>query len=137
MKANVVGNYFQENVVFSALAASGTTPIVQVMPLSVENLDTAGFVFVTTGNLTGAWLIEASNDYVSANLPGLNQTPNAGHWADVTALFGPSGFATVAAASSKYAQNTSALGARHLRITFTPATNSGTISCFYCGKGGR
>lgn len=136
MKANVVGDLLDDNILIPVQAISGTTPIVSDV-CSLDNLDGVGLQLVTTGTVAGTWKIEASNNYVSNKIPNLNQNAQASgiQWSDVTALFGtitqPAGSAT-----SKFYQ-CHPLVCRFLRVTFTPTSGAGNVSAFYCAKGNR
>ena len=111
----------------------GTTPVVMVIQGPI-NVNTSMTIFVT-GTITGTWLFEVSNDYLISSV-GMNQNPNAGHWTDITAawrtpnattgaaIVNPSGSAL--ATYVEYMGNPGCgLGARALRVTFTPASGAG------------
>lgn len=136
MKANVVGDLLDDNILIPVQAISGTTPIVSdARP--IDNLDGVGLQLITTGTVAGTWLIEGSNNYVSNKIPNLNQNAQASgiQWSDITALFGsvtqPAGSAT-----SQFRQ-CHPLVCRFVRVTFTPSSGAGNVSAFYSGKGNR
>ena len=123
--------------VLPVTAISGTTPIVS-HPIDVRDKDAVSLVLITTGSGAGAWLIEASNDFVpgvtaggvGGSSSGAYGAPAAtGNWATITALFArPAAIATVTTASVQYAQAIDHLDARHIRITFTPTSGAGNVS---------
>lgn len=129
-----------EGLLFST-ATSGTTPIVS-RAVSMENFDTASFQLITDAAGTGAWKVEASNDWQPANAggPSYGQAPgkttaalaaSAAHWSDVTAAFVPA-IAAVTTTSSQGTQ--AAFDWRALRVTYTPATGTATAICLLNAK---
>jgi hypothetical protein len=129
-------------VVLPATAISGTTPIVSG-PIDVRDKDAVSLQLISTGTTAGAWLIEASLDFVPG-VPGVSTGGSssgaygvpafAGTWSTVTALFAqPSAIAAVVSGGgSQYRQALDHLDARHIRITFTPTSGAGNVqaNCF-------
>ena len=116
-------------------AIVGSTPIVMLIqgPINVNT----SFTIFATGTVAGVWLFEAANDYMTAQT-GLDQNFNAGHFTDITAAFrtpnGTTGAAIVNPSGSalatyvEYMGNPGCgLGARSLRVTFTPSAGAGSI----------
>ena len=116
-------------------AVVGTTAVQMVIQGPI-NVNTSMTLF-STGTVTGTWLIEVSNDFTVA-ATGANVNANAGHWTDITAAFrtpnattgtaivNPSGAAL--ATYVEYMGNPGCgLGARSLRVTFTPASGAGNF----------
>ena len=136
MKANVVGDLLDDNILIPLQAIVGTTPIVSDV-MSLDNLDGAGLVLNSTGTVAGTWKVEGSNNYTSAKIPNLNQGAqvNSIRWADITTAFGtisqPAG-----SASTKFYQ-AYPLVCRFIRVTFTPSSGTGNVSADYCAKGTR
>lgn len=86
--------------------------------------------------------IAVSNNYVSAKLPGLNQLPYAGDWADVTAKFANTGspffpaLAAVTTLSTNWYQMNPFTG-RVVRWTITPSAGQARFRFWIAGKGNR
>ena len=127
------------SLVLPVTAISGTTPIVS-NPIDVRDKDAVALMLVIAGGTTpnGAWKVEASLDFVPGVTSGAvggsssgayGAPANAGTWADVTALFSrPTTIAAVTNNITSYHQADPHLDARHIRITFTPASGSGNVS---------
>jgi hypothetical protein len=133
MKANMVGDLLDDNILIPLQAIVGTTPIVSDV-CSIDNLDGAGLVLNSTGTVAGTWKVEASNNYVTTKVPNLNQGAqvNSIRWADVTALFG-----TISGSVGTKFYQCYPLVARAIRVTFTPSSGAGNVSADYCAKGTR
>lgn len=127
------------SLVLAPTAISGTTPIGPVI-IDVRDKDAVALMLIVTGGTSpnGAWLVEASLDFVpgvtSGSLGGSSSgaygaPANTGTWADVTALFSrPTTIAAVTNNITSYHQADPHLDARHIRVTFTPASGSGNVS---------
>ena len=146
MSRNIFGNYNREGRLIDAVTIVGTTPIVGPQPSGgqyLEGLDGLCLQLVSSGSsggtVAGAWLIEASNDFSGGGAPTLNDSSSGGTWSDITALFKtPSGGAIAAVVSggtNQFAQVTSRLFARAIRVTFTPTGGAGNVSCLAFGSG--
>lgn len=118
-------------------AISGTTPIVSVPIIDMRDMDSIGVQLITTGTITGTWLIEASNDYMGAsngNAYGqVNNGTATGTFTPVTAHFSVAVAGTAIAnpsgsATNQYAQTPNGMRCRALRITFTPASGAGNVT---------
>lgn len=129
-----------EGVLFNQ-ATSGTTPIVSRV-ISMENMDTASLQLITDAAGTGAWKVEASNDWQpgEAGGPAYGQVPGkttaalavtAAHFSDVTAAFVP---AIVAVTTTSSQGTQAAFDWRALRVTYTPATGTATAICLLNAK---
>jgi hypothetical protein len=116
-------------------AVVGTTAVQMVIPGPI-NVNTS-FTLFSTGTVAGVWLIEASNDFTRSET-GLGTNFNAGHWTDITAAFrtpnattgtaivNPSGAGL--ATYVEYMGNPGCgLGAKSLRVTFTPSAGAGNF----------
>jgi len=117
----------------------GTTPV--PFYLYTEDFDVVTLqLVIESGTVTGAWTIDGSNDYNDLSWAGL--AANAGHWTPITpaampAIFSPALVAVTApypAASGNQGITGFKFGWKYLRITFTPATNSGLISVYAFAK---
>lgn len=137
MKANTVGDLFDQNIIMPSQAISGTTPIV-VGPFHVEHLDNIALVLKSTGTVAGTWLIEASCNYVNTAFPGLNNSTQSGNdvWADAHVVFStitqPTGTPL-----TEYVQTTSDFAAMAFRLTFTPTSGAGNVAAYCFRKGKR
>ena len=133
MKANVVGDLLDDNLLIPLQAIVGTTPIVSDV-MSLDNLDGAGLVLNSTGTVAGTWKVEGSNNYTSAKIPNLNQGAqvNSIRWADITAMFG-----TISGSVGTKFYQAYPLVCRFIRVTFTPTSGAGNVSADYCAKGNR
>jgi hypothetical protein len=85
-------------------------------------------VSLSDDTLAGSWKIEISNDVSLASGGGnFGQTPTAGHWTDITALYASPAIAAVIAAPSatrsQFAQGQ--LTVRALRVSFTSTSGRG------------
>ena len=128
-----------DEIVLSSTAISGTTPIVSG-PIHVGDKDAVSLQLIVAGGTTphGTWKVEASNNFVppvtngsvGGSSSGSYGSPaNAGDWNDVSALFSkPATIAAVTDNGSQYVQADPHIDARHIRITFTPASGSGNVS---------
>lgn len=136
-KKNVLGRG-QNAMLVTVVGINDTNPHVLAPPsggLVIEDIDNVSFVLNTTGNLTGAWTIQASNDF--SDNTAFNALINAGTWVDITALFTAPG-AVASSPSTKFTQNSPApIAFRALRAVFTPSGGAGSISGFAFGKGGE
>lgn len=114
-----------------------TNPHVQSVPNVLDHTTFVSFVLVTTGTLTGtsggAWIVEASNDFVPVG-GDKGQAPNAAGatWVNVTALFTPALAAVLTGGSKQYIQ--AQIAARALRVTFTATGGSGTVFIYASAK---
>ncbi|HUG49872.1 MAG TPA: hypothetical protein VLZ78_02635 [Terrimesophilobacter sp.] len=121
----------------ATFAISGTNPIVST-PIDVRDLDKISFQLVLPGGTTvdGAWKIEASGNYVPANIATVyGQVATAGSWSDVTALFLPALVPVAHGTAATLNQWTQAeLRTRALRLTFTPTAGSGNGTAITNGK---
>jgi gentisate 1,2-dioxygenase len=82
--------------------------------------------------------VDASNDYVQASLPGLNQTQANGgpRWSNIAnSQFSPS-IAAVSAPSSQFVQ-LDPFDGRRLRFTLTVTAGSTLVTMTYAAKGPR
>lgn len=113
---------------FPLLAVADVLPHVSRI-IDLRRVIGVSLQLITTGALTGAWLIEISNDYVPAGSNVYGAIPGAGTWTVVpagsTGSFTPAP-AAVVGPSNQFAQS-SQLMARALRITFTGASDTGTV----------
>ena len=128
-----------EELVIPVTAISGTTPIVS-RPIDCRDKDAVALQLVVAGGTSpnGAWLVEAALDFVPAVTSGgvggassgsYGAPANPGTWSDITALFSrPTTIAAVTNNITSYHQADPHLDARHIRITFTPASGSGNVS---------
>lgn len=111
-----------------AQAISGTTPIVEEFPFLCD-IDNVGLQLISTGTVTGTWLIEVSNNYVPASNGSGSYGQMAGDttavWSDITAGFSPAISNPAGSATNQYVQ--ALLAARAMRITFEPASGAGNI----------
>lgn len=133
---------FGQGVQSRLLYQSPTVGVVaQSAIIDLEDFDVASVqLIVESGTLTGAWTLDVSNDYAKANWGGQNDTP--GHWTPIVpAASGTPAYPALVAVTAPYPAasgnqyiNLAGLGARALRITFTPATNTGVISIFAFAK---
>ena len=123
-------------------AISGTTPVVSAV-LGMWDFDSVGLQLITSGTITGTWLIEASNDFTpQTNGSGYGQASSdtpAGTWSDVTALFLKAAAGTAIAnpagsATNQYCQPRDFIRCRALRVTLTPASGSGNVTVL-CNAG--
>ena len=126
------------SVVLVSTAISGTTPIVSG-PIDVRDQDAVSLQLIVASGTTphGTWTIDASNDFVPGVTSGAvggsssgayGAPANAGTWSSVTALFSrPTTIAAVTDNTTQYVQADPHLDARHIRITFTPASGSGNV----------
>ena len=126
------------SVVLPLTAISGTTSIVSG-PIDVRDKDAVALQLIVASGTSpnGAWLVEASLDFVpgkagagaGASSSGAYGSPAfAGTWSDVTALFSrPTTIAAVTNNGTSYHQADPHLDARHIRVTFTPASGSGNV----------
>jgi len=99
----------------------------------LNTLDNISYQLISTGTVAGAWTVEVSNNYT----PGLgdNQAPNSGNWVDITSLFTTVN-AVTSGGSDQYIEKSSGLiGARAIRVKFTPTSGAGTVSAWFFGKG--
>lgn len=90
-------------------------------------------LIVESGPLQATTEVEVSNDYVSERLPGLNQVPGAGHWANVDDMFSPAPPAITAATTEFFQADP--LDARTARILIIPTAGAGAVSMWYAAKG--
>lgn len=88
---------------------------------------------VEAGPLEASTSVDVSNDYVSSKLPGLDQVPSEGHWANVDDMFSPSP-PDITEATSEFFQ-ADPLDARTARINIIPTAGAGLVSMFFCAKG--
>ncbi len=105
-----------------ALSVTDAGPAIGAWLELGDRIDAVGFQLVTTGSLTGSWVIESSNVPL-ASLP--DATPS-----DVTAAFStPAGaaVAAVTAASSQGVQCTTKLAAGRVRAKFVKTGGSGSV----------
>lgn len=126
----------QRCYLLSTTGTTGTTPVVS------KNEGLAGarivsFVLVANGTLDGAWKVEVSNDVTGpgTGITELGQPATAGVWVDITAAFVP---AIVAVAHGTVATQTqyiqcNPLGARAVRVTFTPTAGTGNVQVIVGG----
>lgn len=128
-----------DGLVLAVTAISGTTPIVSG-PIYIGDKDAVSLQLIVAGGSSpnGNWKVEASNNFI----PAISSSPvggsssgsygspaNAGDWDDVTALFSkPTTIAAVTNNGSQYVQADPHIDARHIRVTFTPASGSGSVS---------
>ena len=128
-----------DNICIALQAISGTTPIVGDIK-DLSNLDGCCFQLITTGTVAGAWKVEVSNDYVTANIrPVTNNGPQAAataHWTDITSQFSPAITNPAGSATSQFVQMYPFVG-RSVRVTFTPASGAGNAYATYFAKGNR
>lgn len=89
------------------------------------------------GAFEGTLLIEASNNYApSSGGTSYGQSPYAGDWTDVTALFSPTPVNITANGSQMIQPIDKLCGWRHLRVTVTrTAGTSVVLDVWVCGKG--
>lgn len=106
---------------YDAVAVSGTTPIRFIFSGALD-FDNIGLQLITNGAGTGAWTVEASNNF---RQNGYDAVAATGTWCDCTGLLNAAPTA-VAAASDQYRQ-ISGFAAAALRVTYTPATGAGTV----------
>ena len=142
MKANVVGDLLDDNILVFQQTTSGTTPIVCDV-CDLNNLDGCGFQFINEAasgptNVTGTWKVEVSQNYISSMRPNLNQGAQVGttKWSDITSQFTPTIVNPSGSPLSQFVQAYPLL-ARFVRVTFTPTSGTGVITVLYCGKGTR
>lgn len=139
MKANMVGDLLGDNIVVYEQHITDTTPFVSE-PMCLDNLDGCSFQLITDGSstLSGDYKVEVSNNYVSDKTPNLNQGQQIGQvkWSDITSQFSPSITSPAGSDTNQYVQ-AYPLVARHIRITFTPASGAGDLTITYSGKGNR
>jgi hypothetical protein len=127
-----------ESLVMGPTAISGTTPIVS-NPIDVRDKDAVSLQLIVSGGTTphGTWTVDASNDFVPGVTSGAVGGSSSGAygapaftgtWSSVTALFSrPATIAAVTDNTTQYVQADPHLDARHIRITFTPASRSGSV----------
>lgn len=85
--------------------------------------------------LQAAIKFEVSNNCVLAGQPQLNQLPNPGDWADITAQFSPVP-QDITEESNQFVQCYPLVATRG-KLTFTPTAGAGLVSVYYCAKGNR
>jgi hypothetical protein len=115
------------------VAIVGTTaiPLILQGPLFANT----SFTLFATGTVAGAWKIEACNDYL---IGGEGGNPSAGSWVDITlawrtpnATTGTAIAAVTSGGNSQYVEYMGnpgiGLGAKSLRVTFTPTSGAGNI----------
>lgn len=127
------------SLVLAPTAISGTTPIGPVI-IDVRDKDAVALQLIVAGGTTphGSWKVEASLDFVpgvtsgalGGSSSGAYGAPAfAGTWSDITALFSrPATIAAVTDNTTQYVQADPHVDARHIRLTFTPASGSGSVS---------
>lgn len=101
--------------------------------VDVNQLAIGSISAVWTGTPVGTLSLEVSNDYVSVgsgpNNAQTNQSVNVTTWSDYTnshqAVSGPGNFTW----------NLNYLGFRWIRLTYTPASGTGSITVQFSGKG--
>lgn len=118
-------------------AISGTTPVVS-NSIDMRPFHDVGLQLITSGTITGTWLIEASNDFVPAtngNVYGAvsGGTTPVGTWTDVTAFFTKAAAGTAianpaGAATNQYCKPFHGIRCRALRVTLTPASGAGNVT---------
>ncbi len=104
-------------------------------PVANETFGATVTATLTDTALQATITFEVSNDYVQTTLPGLNQVPSGGHWADITSEFSPAP-AAITAAGNQYIQ-AYPLVARRGRLTITPTGGASLVSIYYSAKGNR
>lgn len=131
-------------------AIADTTPVVSRV-IWLGDFNQVALQLITTGTITGTWLIEGSNNHV----PATSASPGASlsnidiygeaadvtvDWTDITALFVKAAAGTAVSnpagsATNIPAYNKDPLGFRSLRITITAASGSGTARVNGYAKG--
>lgn len=127
------------NGTFAITAVSGHTATTATTGLVNETFGPNVFINVirseTASVPAGAWTVFGSNDFAPRGIAAYGQVENAGHWADISALFSsPSVIAVVATATSQIVQPPGHLSVRSLRVTFTPSAGKGTARCALFAK---
>lgn len=114
---------------------STTFTSTEAVPGANETFTTSVTATVTDLPLQATIEFDVSNDYVQTTLPGLNQVPTAGHWADITSAFAPA-FADITVAGNQYAQ-AYPLVARRGKLIIKPTAGASLVSIYYSAKGNR
>ncbi len=131
--ATNVGN----NGTFEILTlVSGTSVTTAITGLTNETFEADDVTLsVESAALEATTEVEVSNDYVQATLPGLNQIPADGHWANVDDMFSPAPPAITEATAEFFQADP--LDAMNARIIIIPTAGAGAVSMYYCAKGPR
>lgn len=108
----------------SAVAVSSTTTF-NTAAVDVECLDNVAFQLVGTSTATGSAKIQASVDY---NQDSQGNVLNAGNWITISTTAIDFGTALT------YYIAVNQIAAPYVRLSYTNATNTGTLTSYVCGK---
>lgn len=126
-------------------AIVGTTPIVSKVIMALQNADHVALQLITTSTVAGGWLIEGSNDFTppsgvgGANIDIYGEAASTGTWSDITLAFVKAAAGTAIAAvltggSNQPAWPMQPLSFRAMRVTFTPTSGAGNVTCLGFAK---
>jgi hypothetical protein len=141
MKANVVGDFYKDNILAYQTLVTTNTPLV-LGPRLINNVDGISLQLINEANggsnITGSWKIEVSNNYTTNSVPSLYSNDQVGKdkWTDITSAFTPAITNPAGSPLSQYIQ-AYPLVALAFRVTFTQSASSGLITVLYSAKGNR
>jgi hypothetical protein len=124
------------DVPFQAIA--GVTPIVGIVR-QVGNNRIIAYQLFTDGTVDGAWKIEVSNDFALDAHVSMGNVPTPGLWTDVTVGFKKLDGTALAAvvhgtpATQNQFVQCAPIGARVVRVTFTPSAGAGNVRAACAG----
>ncbi len=109
--------------IFTAQAVSSTT--VYTSPeINILMLDNIYLQMNVSGTPTGSFVIQVSNDHEE---DAMGNVLNAGNWVTVVT--------SAVSGANVFGQDLNQLGATWMRVVYTNASSTGTISGFVSGKG--
>lgn len=118
-------NNLKSKALQTALAISGTTAYATAA-VDVQFLDNIAFQVTGTSTATGAAQVQVSVDH---NQDSLGNVTNAGNWVNLG-----SSTAIDFGATASYYIAVNQLSAPYIRLVYTNATNTGTLTSLVCGK---
>lgn len=117
-------NQLRSKLLQSAVAVSSTTSY-NSAAVDVQQLDNAAFQINGTSTATGSAKIQASIDY---NQDSQGNVTNTGNWVTISTT------AIDFGATASYYIAVNQISAPFIRLQYTNATNSGTLTSYVCGK---
>jgi hypothetical protein len=140
-KQNIFGMDGEEGHLLSLTSLSDTTAHISTPVWDMRTLDGISFQLVTTGTLSGTWVVEVSNNATPASSSATSisniygQELGAGTWTDITASFTTPAITNPAGSPTNQYVQASPLTARAIRVTFTRSAGSGNVNVYAYGKG--